>query len=983
MRIPLHALTTSSASVSARYIRSSAVYCAEVESVLADHPSVSQVAVFGVPNEVLGELVVAAVVQRQGAVVDHTQLAVWCRNRLSAYKVPYAFVFLEALPTTGSGKVLKRRLRELLLAGELQPSEAQSAPADNRFYTTAWSPQGNTSAASQVPLQWLLLGETVASTEQLRSELQSRSPGAQISAMPRAAVLAPSFPLELADQLSASEAPFAVVVLWPLECAVGYAPGCAAEVESAADSNMRSSLALIHALLASRETSRCLSVIFVSRGAVAVDEHDGPAARELAVSLAPMVGLLRVVKVEHPLLPLRLLDLPPLLASFQQSNVMADLASTLLSLLMCGPGDGALPFALRRGQMLVPRLLCTSAPAPTSRLAEGCGMAIFGGFGSVGLLHAAFLMQRMNIRTLALFGRGLSAEAETRLRRLGTARGCEVLAVQVDVAAEAEVELAFRLLSETSTCKAWGVLHLAGVSPDACVIDTTWELCRSALAPKLAGAIHVADCIRSVLPRIEFLVLGSSACAFRAMPRMYAVASADAVAGVLALQLRAHGVCALAFHWSAWGGASNVRDGFQYRPPDAGLESLMLVLSCVQHGRMPSQLVFLPQGAAERHADVLTSSSVVQACVRSVLEATEVLDCDEPLATMGMTSLRAVEAHAALQRALDLQLPATLLFDCPTIRDVIAFVDRLRDSHGAPTAERTRVRSAVVAAVARTLGASDLASIGVEDSDPLTSAGLSSVGAIAVHAELEKVLQQRLPATLLFDYPSVEALVQHLVHDAATAPVNALADALPAVQPSAGPVAVICGQASRTPCDFLSSLRIADGITSLPLLRWDIDAVLQGAQDARAARFGGVVVDADVFDAELFGITPSEAIAMDPQQRLALAVAHACLSSTDAGHSKERAVLVGISQVEYPSILRAAGLPLSAHSATGAHLSVAAGRISFTYGFKAGAYALWILRHVRACSDHGAIHSATLQLRCRLTPLARHLWSRHTSPTVC
>jgi long-chain acyl-CoA synthetase len=89
------------------------VYCAEVESVLFDHPSVAECAVFGVPDDRLGEEVAAVVVLAPGATEDVDGLRAHCAARLAKYKIPrYIWVSRELLPRNASGKFLKRQLRE-------------------------------------------------------------------------------------------------------------------------------------------------------------------------------------------------------------------------------------------------------------------------------------------------------------------------------------------------------------------------------------------------------------------------------------------------------------------------------------------------------------------------------------------------------------------------------------------------------------------------------------------------------------------------------------------------------------------------------------------------------------------------------------------------------------------------------------------------------------------------------------------------------
>ena len=85
------------------------VYPNEVEDVLASHPRVTESAVVGVPNEEQGESVKAYLVADGELPVE--ELDAWCRERLTAYKVPKAFEFRDELPKTNVGKVLRRALR--------------------------------------------------------------------------------------------------------------------------------------------------------------------------------------------------------------------------------------------------------------------------------------------------------------------------------------------------------------------------------------------------------------------------------------------------------------------------------------------------------------------------------------------------------------------------------------------------------------------------------------------------------------------------------------------------------------------------------------------------------------------------------------------------------------------------------------------------------------------------------------------------------
>ena len=83
----------------------------EIENVLASHPSVSEVAVAGVPDETWCETPVAWIVLKAGAPQDPAGLEAHARDHLASFKVPRRFRFLTELPKSGTGKVLKRALR--------------------------------------------------------------------------------------------------------------------------------------------------------------------------------------------------------------------------------------------------------------------------------------------------------------------------------------------------------------------------------------------------------------------------------------------------------------------------------------------------------------------------------------------------------------------------------------------------------------------------------------------------------------------------------------------------------------------------------------------------------------------------------------------------------------------------------------------------------------------------------------------------------
>jgi len=112
------------------------VYPAEVENIIYQHSAVSEAAVYGRPEPVLGESVMASIVLKPGHKVAEDEIVTLCRRHLAAYKVPSVVEFVAALPRNPIGKILKRVLRAeaglqvgaaRLSAAAVNPSPSRSA----------------------------------------------------------------------------------------------------------------------------------------------------------------------------------------------------------------------------------------------------------------------------------------------------------------------------------------------------------------------------------------------------------------------------------------------------------------------------------------------------------------------------------------------------------------------------------------------------------------------------------------------------------------------------------------------------------------------------------------------------------------------------------------------------------------------------------------------------------------------------------------
>jgi len=88
------------------------VYPSEVERVIAQHPAVAEVAVYGAADKVKGELVAASVRLKANGAATAEELQAFCRDRIANYKIPQLIQFVESLPKNATGKVLKRVLKK-------------------------------------------------------------------------------------------------------------------------------------------------------------------------------------------------------------------------------------------------------------------------------------------------------------------------------------------------------------------------------------------------------------------------------------------------------------------------------------------------------------------------------------------------------------------------------------------------------------------------------------------------------------------------------------------------------------------------------------------------------------------------------------------------------------------------------------------------------------------------------------------------------
>jgi acyl transferase domain-containing protein/acyl-CoA synthetase (AMP-forming)/AMP-acid ligase II/acyl carrier protein len=226
---------------------------------------------------------------------------------------------------------------------------------------------------------------------------------------------------------------------------------------------------------------------------------------------------------------------------------------------------------------------------------------------------------------------------------------------------------------------------------------------------------------------------------------------------------------------------------------------------------------------------------------------------------------------------------------------------------------------------------------------PFSRYGLDSLAAVEITLELELWLGQKIPPTLAWEYPTIQALAAHLG-------ASRTEGTLPRSESEARggslePIAIIgigCRfPGAADPSAFWQLLRDGvDAVREVPADRWNKDDYYDpdpAAPGKMNTRWGGFLNGIDMFDPQFFGIAPREAVRIDPQQRILLEVAFEALR--DGGQSVDKlagsrtGVFIGISTNDY--LRRQFEDPhlSDAYAGTGGALSIAANRISYLFDF--------------------------------------------------
>lgn len=251
---------------------------------------------------------------------------------------------------------------------------------------------------------------------------------------------------------------------------------------------------------------------------------------------------------------------------------------------------------------------------------------------------------------------------------------------------------------------------------------------------------------------------------------------------------------------------------------------------------------------------------------------------------------------------------------------------------------------------------------------PFAQYGMDSAQAISLSADLEDWLGRSIVPTVVYDYPTIETLAYYLS-----------GEELPREEQQAAPdqrvetdAVAIIGLGCRFPGannseEFWQMLHNGvDGISEVPLTRWDIDTYydpMPATPGKMNTRWGGFLKDIDQFEPSFFSISPREAISMDPQQRLLLEVAWETLEYAGIAAQKiagsPTGVFIGISSDDYSRQQYKNPRQIDAYAGTGNAHSIAANRLSYALDLRGPSVAM-----DTACSSSLlAVHQACQSLR--------------------
>jgi acyl transferase domain-containing protein/NAD(P)-dependent dehydrogenase (short-subunit alcohol dehydrogenase family)/acyl carrier protein len=614
------------------------------------------------------------------------------------------------------------------------------------------------------------------------------------------------------------ESPTVVLLDWRREWSEGRPP-------ESTHTAVKRTLDLAQAWLA-EERFADTRLVLLTHGAVYSGAGDAPPDPVAAAAW----GLIRSALAEHPG-RFGLIDL-------LEEHVSWDVLGKALA-------AGESQLLVRDGKLLAPRLARMSGELSSG---EGCAtpdlggtVLITGGTGRLGGLVARHLVSNHGVPSVVLVSRhGPDAEGAAELERELLELGGKVAVRACDVTDRDQlVSLIDGLPGELPLC---GVVHAAGLVDDGVIESLTPERVDRVLQPKVDAAWHLHELTREM--DISMFVLFSSAAGVFGTAGQGNYAAANAFMDALAVDRQTQGLPATSIAWGLWSQASGLT---------AGLD---------EAGR--------------------TRFTGFGVRAMSNEEGLQLFDAALSQAQPQTVALR-LDTAALSAQARERALPPMLsgLVRIPAVRTSDTYGGTLaKRLLGTSEPERSRLAlEAVTLETASVLGHASSRAIDPERS--FKELGFDSLTAVELRNRLAEKTGLRLPATLVFDYPTPASLVGHLLAELEGARVGFGATMPRSTRVRTDEPIAIVGMSCRYPGGVSSPEELwallaseGDAIAGFPEDRgWNLTELYDPDPDrigTSYVREGGFIDDATEFDPGFFGIGPSEALAMDPQQRLML-----------------------------------------------------------------------------------------------------------------
>ncbi|MEV0416515.1 type I polyketide synthase, partial [Streptomyces sp. NPDC050448] len=663
-------------------------------------------------------------------------------------------------------------------------------------------------------------------------------------------------------------------------------------------------------------------LVVVTRGAMPAGESpvSDPAG-------AAVWGLVRAAQAENP-------DRIVLIDTDTDTDPAAE--SGVESVLGAVLAGGEPQVAVRGAALFVPRLVRAGAEvaqdAPAVFGPEGTVLVT--GAGSLGALVARHLVSRHGVRNLVLASRrGPEADGMEDLVAELIEQGATVSVAACDVSDRSQVEAL--LASVPAGHRLTGVVHTAGVLDDGVIGALTPERLATVFAPKVDAVRHLDELTRGL--DLDAFVVFSSASGVFGSAGQGNYAAANAFLDGLTAGRRAAGLPGVSLAWGLWaqtnGMTAHLSDVDQARASRGGVlaitatEGMELFDAAVESGQallVPVKLDL--RGARADAAAGGTVPPLMRGLVRAGRQQARAAAAMEGGLVRRLAGLGAAEQEALLLDLVRAQVAVVLGHAGPeSVRAELAFKD----------------------------------------------AGFDSLTSVELRNRLREATGLKLPATLVFDYPTPLTIARYLRDELGDTVAGTPATTVAVVADPDEPIAIV-GMACRLPggvADPEDLWRLVsegrEGLSSFPEDRgWDLEDLFDPDPDNAGTSYtskGGFLEGAGLFDAGFFGISPREALAMDPQQRVLLeaswealeraGIDPVSLKGTDVG------VFSGVSNQGYGA--GAAAPELEGFASTGSAASVASGRVSYVLGLEGPAVTV-----DTACSSSlVAMHLAAQALR--------------------